>query len=61
MPDDEENIACPVCGFKLPTADLPGQKAHLEANHPEVIEQRLRDAGFEKDAEGNWYDLLAAD
>lgn len=37
-------IKCPVCSLKLPEADLVAQRAHMESEHPEMIEQRRREA-----------------
>lgn len=50
---------CPECDMELPTDDLWAQVAHMEATHPGVIKQRLKDAGFEEQPDGSWEDLLA--
>jgi hypothetical protein len=34
---------CPGCGLEIPEGDLSAQIAHMEANHPEIIAQRLTD------------------
>jgi hypothetical protein len=51
-------IACPECGHELPEDDSEGQKRHMEARHPEVIEERLTKAGFRL-VDGKWVDTLA--
>ncbi len=37
-----EMIKCPECEHELPEDDLQGQVEHMEQNHPEVIEKRLK-------------------
>ena len=49
MPKEEpkdENlvIKCPGCSVELPKDDLRAQVAHMEQFHPDIIEQRLREA-----------------
>ena len=39
---EARTISCPGCGHKLPEDDLRAQIAHMEANHPEIIAERLR-------------------
>ncbi|HVE80898.1 MAG TPA: hypothetical protein VNA68_02025 [Candidatus Dormibacteraeota bacterium] len=53
-------IECPGCGHKMSEGDLKGQKNHMEQNHPEIITQRLTNAGFEQQ-EGKWVDTLAGE
>ena len=36
---EARTISCPGCGHKLPEDDL---RAQMEANHPEIIAERLR-------------------
>lgn len=50
---------CPVCGFVANTPDE--EIAHMNAEHPEVIEKRMIDAGFQKGPDGEWVDALATD
>jgi hypothetical protein len=53
-------VQCPGCDLRLPADDNDAQIAHMEANHPEVIEQRLVAAGFMRDPHtGRWVDRLA--
>jgi hypothetical protein len=61
MPQSAKQLMmqCPKCDVQLPYDDKQGQKAHMEKNHPEVIEERLRDGGFAPDGKGGWLDLLA--
>lgn len=49
---------CPYCEARVPADNLHEQKAHMEAAHPEIIEKRLREAGFVPDAAGDWTDTL---
>jgi hypothetical protein len=46
-------IRCPGCAVELDEDDLDGQRRHLEAAHPEIIEERLvehrRWDGWERD------------
>lgn len=50
---------CPYCGYVAVTqAD---EVEHMNMEHPEVIRERLLDAGFVKDEQGHWIDTLAAD
>lgn len=48
---------CPYCG--VTAADAWEEKAHMEAAHPEVIEKRLIDGGFRREADGTITDLLS--
>lgn len=50
--------ACPVCGALARTARE--EIAHMEAEHRDVIDERLRQAGFRKVGE-EWVDTLAGD
>jgi hypothetical protein len=59
MTDDVELIKCPGCDLQLPIGDLQTQAAHMQAEHPEVIEGRLERAGFERDDKGEWQDMLS--
>lgn len=52
---------CPGCGLALPAWNQDAQIAHMEAEHPEIIAERLRCAGFVQDAAGEWIDTLAAE
>lgn len=55
----EPMIKCPGCEVRLPQADIDAQKAHMEAEHPDLIAERLTDAGFEEQDDGTWRDTLA--
>lgn len=57
MPSDRM-IACPFCGHQVPEKG-DAQNRHMEQAHPEIIAQRLRDAGFVF-VDGRWVDTLAA-
>lgn len=37
----EPILQCPGCELLLPADDLLAQKAHMEAEHPEIIKRRL--------------------
>lgn len=50
---------CPACQMRLPADDLMAQRAHITAAHPELVEQRLRSAGFRRDDDGEWIDCWA--
>lgn len=52
---------CPGCGLEVPAWNVAGQVAHMQAAHPEIIEQRLAAAGFVEDERGEWTDTLAAE
>lgn len=54
MPETE---ACPECGLELPAEPLYPQVDHMTTQHPEVVQKRLEDAGFEL-VEGDWVDRL---
>jgi hypothetical protein len=38
-----ELVKCPACDLWLAEDDFDGQRVHLMANHPRVIETRLAD------------------
>jgi hypothetical protein len=51
--------SCPYCGA---TANNTHEEVkHMEAEHPEIIEQRMLEAGFRQDLDGRWFDPLASD
>jgi 2-iminoacetate synthase ThiH len=51
---------CPYCPFE--TDDPREERAHMEAEHPKVIEQRMIAAGFQRDPQtGEWIDTLAGE
>lgn len=52
---------CPFCGFEVGDDDIRAQGAHLAAEHPDAIPDRLRAAGFEQRPDGTWVDILASD
>jgi len=37
-----EMIKCPECDLKLPKDDTDAQVAHMNANHPGLIAERLK-------------------
>ena len=43
-PKDENLVKCPGCSVELPEDDLRAHVAHMEQFHPDIIEQRLREA-----------------
>lgn len=57
---------CPYCPYEV-TAEDPREAAdeevaHMNAEHPDVVAQRLTDAGFVRDERsGGWIDTLAHD
>ncbi len=54
-------IQCPGgCGLELPEDDFRAQKEHMEKNHPEIIAERLQNAGFRREG-GEWVDTLSAE
>lgn len=50
-------MKCPYCNYVAPDGDLHSEMAHMSFHHPQVIEERLREAGFEK-VEGAWVDRM---
>ena len=52
-------VACPECGFEIRGGQISAEVAHMQKAHPEVIEQRLIDAGFIMREDGTWEDVLA--
>ena len=57
-------ISCPApgCQERHEADDLVAQSQHMQAYHPEIIEQRLTEAGFVRDpVTGTWIDTLAHD
>lgn len=55
-------VACPFCDAFVRSDDWRDQgfaeREHMEREHPEIIERRLREAGFERDESGAWVDML---
>lgn len=51
--------SCEICGFVANSAEE--EMAHMNAAHPEVIEQRMRDAGFRRGPDGEWIDGWGTD
>jgi hypothetical protein len=47
LPPDVPLAQCPACGLELPVDDSRAQIAHMEAEHPDLIQERLRAAGLE--------------
>lgn len=56
---DTRMVQCPGCDLKLPADDGRAQVRHMEENHPEIYEKRLRDAGIVPGRHGGFVDLLA--
>ncbi len=54
-------IVCPGCPLELADDDLMGQRDHMTAHHPEIITQRLEEAGFRRGHDGRWIDCWASD
>jgi hypothetical protein len=50
---------CPLCPFEAANAEE--EVAHMEAEHPGVIEERLREMGFAQRPDGSWVDTLTSD
>jgi hypothetical protein len=50
---------CPGCDLELPEGDVRAQKEHMEEHHPEIIAERLENAGFRQEGE-EWIDTLSA-
>lgn len=55
--EDISPSRCPFCGYEV-TGGVWEEIAHMEAEHPRVIEDRLEAAGFRL-RDGRWVDLLA--
>lgn len=49
---------CPGCDLRLAPDDLRTQVAHMEKEHPEIVAERLEEAGFEQQPDGSWVDNL---
>jgi hypothetical protein len=58
LPDWEQ---CPGCAFKAPASDLGIQRQHMEAKHPEIIQERMVNNGFTQLANGSWHDDWSSD
>jgi sarcosine oxidase delta subunit len=55
-------IKCPGCDLELDEEDFAEQEAHMLAEHPDIVEQRLVESHFTRDpATGKWEDGWAAD
>lgn len=52
----DKGSLCPFCGYVA--ANLREEVAHMEAEHPGVIDKRKEEAGFEKQPDGSWVDRL---
>lgn len=50
MNDREKLIKCPGCDLLLSESDGQGQVNHMTENHPEIIAERLREAGMHDEA-----------
>ena len=61
VPVDPGTEQCPYCEEVVPANDLSAQKAHMEACHPDVIEQRLTENGFTRLPDGTIHDNWASD
>jgi hypothetical protein len=38
--------ACPYCGFEVPDGDTWAEIVHMQTEHPDIIDQRLREVGM---------------
>lgn len=47
----EKMVQCPGCSSQLPESDGLGQKEHMEREHPDIIVERLRKLGMDKEAD----------
>lgn len=58
---DYEGGACPYCGAVV--EDTIAEVAHMNDAHPEVIEERMLAAGFQRlhEPDGPWIDQLQSD
>lgn len=55
--DDVIYTKCPGCGLLLPEDDFQGQIAHMSEAHPEIVSERLEQAGYAWIG-NRWVDLL---
>lgn len=39
-------VACPECGFEVEEGNPWAEIAHMQTEHPDVIDRRLREAGL---------------
>lgn len=56
-------IQCPAtgCGVEIEEDDFLAQKAHMEAHHPNIIDDRMRQSGYLKLPNGEWFDAWASE
>ena len=54
-------IKCPGCTVEHDEDDWEAQSEHMTRHHPEIIDQRLSEAGFVKQPDDSWYDAWASD
>lgn len=56
------NCPDPHCSVQHDEDDLISQKYHMDACHPDIVAQRLVEAGFVQDpATGGWIDTKSSD
>ena len=55
----EPGRRCPYCGAEA--GDARAEVEHMNAEHRDVVAQRLEAAGFGRGPDGTWVDLLAGD
>lgn len=60
MAQEPEMIKCPGCDVMLPENEPWAQKKHMEERHPEIIADRMVNAGFRQE-DGKWVDTLSSD
>lgn len=55
-------VKCPAedCSVEADEHDLVAQSQHMTACHPEIVDQRRREAGFRQAADGSWIDTLVS-
>lgn len=55
-------LKCPGCDVEHDESHYALQAHHMATQHPEIIDQRMREAGFVQDPHsGKWVDCWASD
>lgn len=54
--DVEDSPTCPYCGQVV--ENTHDEVAHMNDRHPDVVAERLRNAGF-REVDGEWVDTMA--
>lgn len=57
-------VTCPFCGVAVTVDDVTAGVAqaeveHMNTTHPDIVAQRLTDAGFARQPDGSWLDTKA--